>query len=251
MNSVLKKTTMKTLTLILIVLLSIQGVKAQVNTVEKEFWIENPVSKDKIKIEKGNKVFIRFRTPTETIQGTILAVSDSSVTLGTRRGRHRQIVPFRNISMIVSANDIKRIAASLKLENGLKLKGRFIRTTQDAVTVLTRNSLIYIGATEITAIRIRRKGVIWRIAAIGAGMGLIAGIIIGYDSHPIPPNGCLDPGCLEELFFTIEGGVIGSVAGAVAGGLIGLASGKRFEIEGSQTQFDVFANKFTEANKRP
>jgi len=73
---------MKTLISILIMLLSIQEVTAQENTARKDFQFENQVTKTKIKIEIGNKVSIRFKTPDATITGTILFLSDSSLILG-------------------------------------------------------------------------------------------------------------------------------------------------------------------------
>ena len=88
---------MKTLISILLLLASIQVVKAQENDGKKDFLFENPVTKEQIKIETGNKVAIRFKLPNIRITGTILSLSDSALILGIRQEPFRQFVPFRNI----------------------------------------------------------------------------------------------------------------------------------------------------------
>jgi len=86
---------MKTLTSILIVLLSIYEAIGQESTPRKDFLFGNPVTKAKIKIETGNKVAIRFTKPDATITGTILSLSDSSLILGIGQEPYRQIIPLR------------------------------------------------------------------------------------------------------------------------------------------------------------
>jgi len=237
---------MKTLTSILIALLSIQVVAAQENTSRKDFLFENQVTKTKIKIEIRNKVAIRFTKPDATITGTILFLSDSSLILGISPEPYRQLIPFRNIAeMKVIQDAYKRYVLRVVLKNGRSMKGELIRTMQDSLTMITRNyDRTHLAASEIKFIRIRGKSSLGNAIKIGVGVGVIAGLIIGYESHPIPPQGCHDPGCFDEIGAAIVGGAIGGAVGAAAGALIGLNSSREFKIDGNQAQFDSFANEF-------
>jgi len=60
---------MKTLTSILLLLVSIQEIKAQKNTVRKDYLFENPVTKEQIRIETGNKVTIGFKIQEVKLKG--------------------------------------------------------------------------------------------------------------------------------------------------------------------------------------
>jgi len=90
---------MKELIPILLLLVCIQPTKAQKTTAKKDYLFENPVTKEQIKIETGNKVDIRFKIPDVQIRGTILALSDSSLLLSVREEPYRQFV-FSRISQI-------------------------------------------------------------------------------------------------------------------------------------------------------
>src|SRR5258706_13656711 len=91
---------MKTLISILLLLFAVQVAIAQGNTARKDFVFVDPVTKEQIKIETGNKVAIRFKMNLQT-RGTVLALSDSSLVLGVRMEPYRQLIPFRNIASAV------------------------------------------------------------------------------------------------------------------------------------------------------
>ena len=247
---------MKTLIPILLMLVSLPQGRAQENTAKKEFLFENPVTKELIKIQAGNKVVLRFKIPDRETSGTILSFGDSSLILSFPMQPHRQVVPFSNIAamkVIIKAN--KRYIIRVALKNGKTLRGELSQTTQDSLSIQKHAwnyQFAYVAASEIKSIRIRGRGALGNAINIGVGVGLIVGAIIGYDSHPIPSNGCHEPVCLDTFGVTIAGATIGGAVGAAAGALIGLASGMKFKIEGNQAQFDLFADEFknTDAFKK-
>src|SRR6266850_100836 len=237
---------MKMLISILIVFLSVQKAKAQENNGRKDFLFENPVTKEQIRIEPGNKVSIRFKLPDVTTTGIVLSLSDSSLILDTHKEPYRQIVPFWNIaSMTLIIEAKKRYIVRVALQNGKMLKGQLIHTTQDSVSILnTLNSQpTSVGSSEIRLIKIRRKKAVRHAIGIGAGTGGIIGGIIGYASTPaeLTCSGCGPWNDFVHTPFTIIGGVIGAAAGSLVGLAIGSA-GSQFKIEGKQAQFDLFAN---------
>ena len=68
---------------------------------------ENPVTREKVKIETGNKVVIHFKIPDVRITGTIVHISDSSMILSV--SQKQMFVSFRNIvSMKVIAQAKKK-----------------------------------------------------------------------------------------------------------------------------------------------
>ncbi len=93
----------------LIVLFWSRAVSAQY---KKDFLFENPDTKERIKIETGNKVAIRFKIPDVMITGIILLLSDSSMNLVV--DQVQQLVSFRNIaSMKVIAQAKERYVVRL------------------------------------------------------------------------------------------------------------------------------------------
>ena len=236
---------MKTLISISIALLFCQSTRSQENSARKDFLFENPVAKERIKIETGNKIALRFKIPNVIITGTILSLSDSSLTLGIGRPRRKKIVLFRNIAnMAMILEGKKRYIARVMLKNSEKLHGELIRTTQDSISI--RNTLNFQrttkGVSEIKSIRIRRRRAIGKAIGICAGAGAFLGGFISYTQGcPLSTIFCHDLGNESDA----GGGVlIGGVAGVLAGAAIGLALGKEFKIEGNQAQFDLFANEF-------
>jgi hypothetical protein len=239
---------MKTLISIFLLLLSIQIGMAQENTARKEFLFENPVAKERIKIETGNKVVIRFKLPDVNVTGTILSLSDSSLLLGVRTEPYRQFVLFRNIATMTVIAEAKKIyIVRVTLKSGEILNGVLIHATQDSMTVqknILDLQLTHIAAATIKSIRIHRRRAIGRGIGWGACSGGILGAVIGYASYS-PPHCtnafiCVDLGPGPDV-------IAGGVMGAAAGSLVGLAIGsvnKKFKIEGDQSQFDLFANEF-------
>ena len=229
---------MKPIISISIALLFFQSVKAQENSSKKYFLFENPVTKEQIRIETGNKVAIRFKIPNVRLTGTILSISDSSLILGAGQDLYRQ--PLRNIATITLITEAKKIyVARVKLKSGIWLKGAFIHNLQDSLTLLNMQNFqrIRIAAMDIQSIRISRTGAIGRGIGQGAGTGAILGAILMRASSSDCSTFCL------ETESAIAGGVIGGLIGSLAGAAIGSLS-KEFKIEGNQAQFDMFVNEF-------
>jgi hypothetical protein len=240
---------MKKLISLSIALFFCQGVMAQENPVKNDFLFENPVTKEKIKIETGNKVSIRFKIPNVKITGTILSFSDSSLTVGVRREPFRQIVPFRNIAnmtVIAIVATKKRYIITVTLKSGEKLKGELIHTMQDSLSILktSHSQLIRIAASEIKSIRIYRKRAPGRAVGIGAALGSILGLSIGFGTYTKPgycagAQTCIDFGPPRPL--------IGALIGALGGAFVGLAIGPvptEYKTEGDPGQFNMFVNQF-------
>jgi len=238
---------MKTLISILIMLLSIQEVTAQENTARKDFLFENQVTKSKIKIEIGDKVSIRFKTPDATITGTILFLSDSSLILSTSQESHRQLIPLWNIKVMnVIRGAKKRYVVSVRLIIGKRLRGELIRTMKDSLTIANRLKSHGIGVSEIKSIQIHGKGSVGRRLGIGAGTGFLLGGIIGYASYT-PTYTCRGCAVFDDALqagSAAIGAVFGGVAGLVVGAVVGLSSDKEFKIDGNQARFDLFVNEF-------
>ena len=239
---------MKTFISIILLLVSLQEVKAQENTVKKDFLFENPATKEKIMIETGNTVAIRFKSRGVRTMGTILSLSDSSLILGVRQEPYRMVVPFWNIAemkVIVVAK--KRYGVRLTLKNRKVLTGELADTGQNSVSILNdpKAQPVRVELSEIQSIRIRNKKNIWISIAIGAGTGALVGGIIGNDSYH--KGGCqYGPFCNDygPGPRILGGAVVGGVVGGLTGMIVGSFSGKKFKIEGNQAQFDLFANEF-------
>ena len=238
---------MKTLISILLLLLSIQIVKAQENTARKDFLFENPVTKEQIKVEIGSKVDIRFKMPNARITGTILFLSDSSLIIGISQEPYRQFIPFGNIAKMVLIQANKRLMFWLTLNSGEEMQGKAIRITHDSITMLNSHR---IGASDIKSIRIRRKGAIGRRLGISAGTGAVIGAIIGQNAHKSRPCSgsslCNATDQVDEFGATVLGALIGGVVGTAAGAmsLLAISPNKEFKIEGNQAKFDLFATEF-------
>jgi len=246
---------MKTLTSILLLLVSIQEIKAQKNTVRKDYLFENPVTKEQIRIETGNKVTIGFKIQEVKLKGTILSLSDSSLTIGFNEEPYQQAVPYGNIGTIdLIPERHKRYIVRITLNSEEILKGELIRATRDSLTVQKKIRNLpptRVAASEIKSIRIRGKIAVWTGLSIGASTGIVVGGIAGYATYS-PTSYCSSnpssPFCFNELgqgVNTFVGAVIGGLTGSLLGLAIGTAN-REFIVEGNQAQFDLFANEFKE-----
>src|SRR5260221_1174886 len=247
---------MKTLISILLLLFAVQVAIAQENTARKDFVFVDPVTKEQIKIETGNKVAIRFKILNLQTRGTVLALSDSSLVPGVRMEPRRQSVPFRNIASAFVIHADRRLVFTVTLKSGERVKSRSIRITEDSVTLTTSNSQrIRFGTSEIQSILVRKRGAIGRRLGLSAGAGAIVGAIVGQDAHK--PLDCSGMGTgatswcrTTDDFYKIVATLVGAVAGGATGLLVKALSlhvvspDKEFKIDGDQAKFDLFGNEF-------
>ncbi len=145
-------------------------------------------------------------------------------------------------------NKPSRYAVLVTLKSGEKLKGKLIRNTPDSVSIMNSRNFQRIRVSEIMSIRIRGKRALALGFGLGAASGAVIGAIIGYASWS-PRNGCSNSwwgSCIDlgPEADAVTGAVIGAAAGTLLGGAIGSAAGTEFKIEGSQTQFDLFAIEY-------
>lgn len=124
--------------------------------------------------------------------------------------------------------------------DGKIVEGILSATDENSITLRNKKapeSAIVIHPETIKKIKIRRKGGTGRGAAIGAGVGLLSGVILGYAQGDDP--GCAD--CwwawqLQAEDYALAYGVLLAPIGAMTGVIIG-SKGPKFVIKGSREAY--------------
>jgi hypothetical protein len=243
---------MKTAVLISLLLSFFQEVRSQDKVSPNYFFFENPNTRRKTPIETGSKIVVSLKGMETNVTGIVLSFTDSTLYLGINRKPYRLIVLTRIITNIrVITQTPKRHVVLVKLNNGKKITGELIYTTVDTIRVVTTSGLhpLSFGAAEIKTIRIRRKGSVGRGIGIGAASGFMLGIFIGAASYSPPPpcSPNSTPFCLDLDLGPAQNEAVGALIGTAAGTILGAVAGastKKFDVDGSVSQFQQFALEF-------
>ena len=161
------------------------------------------------------------------------------------------------LALLFTADAQKKYTVFVAFINGEKVKGKLIRATQDSLSILNalNSKVVRMGASEIKSIRVRKKGSICRGIGIGAGAGAIAGALIGYSSREQISQGCSAAlYCIAAYSIEYSPVIADGILGALTGSLLGAGAGsigKKFQIEGNQVQFELFANEFKNKGSSP
>lgn len=232
---------MKTIASTLIIALSTTLTMAQETAVKKELFITDQVTKERIKIETGQKVAVWFRKPNVRRTGLVLSLSDSAMVL--KAGDVPMFVPFQTIASISVISQIRRrMMARVDFRSGQKLTGELVLVGKDSIALrLTKTQLIPLKASEIRYMQIRARGYTGKCIAIGAIAGASVGAIVGgatdaHNSNPIYE-------ATDRIAYTFQTTVTGALIGVVTGGLVGLTS-RKIRIEGDQALYDSFLDEF-------
>lgn len=137
---------------------------------------------------------------------------------------------------------------TIKETSGKTLRGILGRATPDSLYVTMHNqpsgSYYQLTPEQLENITLRRKGVMGKSILIGAGLGIITGVIVALSEGDDP---------LEEFYLGMSTGEkvaayglgLGG-AGAVVGTIVGLAAHKKFVIKGKKENYRVHYNDIAE-----
>lgn len=123
-----------------------------------------------------------------------------------------------------------RFKAKVILLNGRLITGYFVKVANDSVHLFDPriNDMARIPVTDIQAIKLRRKGAIWKGTVIGVVTGFTAGIVL----TSVSLKGQTDvQGEESDGFAYIIGAVVGYAYGGLTGMFIGMHQ-KKFKING-------------------
>jgi hypothetical protein len=122
----------------------------------------------------------------------------------------------------------------------------YLQGVGDTVISVSKKSVNYgaalqpttdISYRDINVITYRRKGAAGRSLLLGAGIGVLTGVAIGFASGDDPPSNWFSLTAGDKA---LVGGLLLGVTGTVVGAIVGLISTKRFTIARDPDNFRLF-----------
>ncbi|HEY4337601.1 MAG TPA: hypothetical protein VGM89_16930 [Puia sp.] len=111
----------------------------------------------------------------------------------------------------------------------------------DSAMLLSANSLVRPYAyREMARIELHRKGVVWKSALAGLGIGLATGALLGFISGDDPREQWFALTAEEKA---MAGGVLGGTIGTLIGFVVGAASHRSFTIGGDRKRYERMRSK--------